>query len=483
MNPNVQPSRAEQQEIDASARWPVVAFLGAGLFWLIAGGALQLAANIQLHTPAFLADCAWFTHGRLAPAAQNALVYGWGFNAAFAVGLWLMARLSATTLRHGGWLFIAAKFWNLGVVLGLGGILGGYSTSFDLLEMPRYVSLLLLGAYALIGVWGVTTFSIRNTENVYASQWYLFGAAFWFPWVYSIAQVMLFTAPVRGVLQPVVNAWYVHSVFGLWFLPATLAVIYYLLPKLLGRPISQYYLAPLAFWWFVVATAFAGGARLIGGPVPVWIPTLGTVANLAVLLPVTILGLNFLGTLAGRWSAVGGSLSLRFVVLAIAGFFLNALVNVLLSLRAFAEVAQFTLFAGLRDWTALYAAFSVAAFGAAYFLLPRVTGKEWRSSALIKAHFGATVVGILLVLAGLGAGGWQHGALLGDAAVAFGDITRALSGWHLVNTVGFGVLLVGHLAFVINFIWIACPINSQGTASVTIPVPPALGLATKEGQA
>ena len=61
-----------------------------------------------VHQPGFLADCAWFTHGRLAPAAQNALVYGWGMNAAFAFGLWLMARLSATTLRHGGWLFVAA---------------------------------------------------------------------------------------------------------------------------------------------------------------------------------------------------------------------------------------------------------------------------------------------------------------------------------------------------------------------------------------
>jgi cytochrome c oxidase cbb3-type subunit 1 len=141
MNSNVSNDRTEQAQIDASAKWPVLAFFGSALLWLVFGGALQLAANIQLHTPTFLADCAWFTHGRLAPAAQNALVYGWGFNAAFAFGLWLMARLSATTLRHGGWLFVAAKFWNLGVTLGLGGILAGYSTSFDLLEMPRFVTL------------------------------------------------------------------------------------------------------------------------------------------------------------------------------------------------------------------------------------------------------------------------------------------------------------------------------------------------------
>ena len=79
-------------------------------------------------------------------------------------------------------------------------------------------------------------------------------------------------------------------------------------------------------------------------------------------------------------------------------------------------------------------------------------------------------------------GGWQQGNLLGNADVAFIDITKALSGWHTLNSAGLAVLLLGHLAFLVNFIWIACPVNSQGTAGVTIPVPPALSLA-KEGHA
>ncbi len=483
MNSNDQNARAEQQEIDASAKWPVLVFFGSALLWLLLGGALQLAANIQLHTPGFLSGCEWFTHGRLAPAAQNALIYGWGMNAAFAFGLWLMARLSATTLRHGGWLFVAAKFWNLGITLGIGGILAGYSTSFELLEMPRYVTLLLLVAYAIIGVWVVTTFSIRNTENVYASQWYLFGAAFWFPWLYTIAQVMLFKAPVRGVLQPIVNAWYVHGLFGLWFVPVALAAIYYFLPKLLGKPISNYYLAPLAFWWLVASTALAGGSRLIGAPVPVWIPSLGIVANMMLVLPLVIIGLNFLGTLSGRFGAVGGSLTLRFIVLSIAGFLLSSVLGLALSMRSFAAIMQFTLLVGLRDWLAFYACFSTAMFGAAYFFLPRLTGKEWRSTALVKAHFGATALGVVLLTVGLAVAGSQQGHLLNDPAVPFGDITKALAGWHTFNSVVLGVLLVGHVAFLINFIWIACPINSQGTAVAQITNPPVLSLAAKEGHA
>lgn len=475
MNPSAN-NRTEQQEIDASAKWPVLVFFGSALLWLLLGGVLQLAASLQLHLPGFLANCEWTTHGRLAPAAQNALVYGWGMNAAFAFALWLMARLSATTLRHGGWLFVAAKFWNVGVTLGIGGILAGYSTSFELLEMPRYVSLLLLAAYALIGVWAITTFSIRNTENVYASQWYIFGAAFWFPWLYAIAQVMLFKAPVRGALQPVVNAWYAHGLYNLWFVPMALAAAYYFLPKLLGKPVSNYYVAALGFWWLVISAAFGGGSRLIGAPVPVWIPTLGIVANMMIVIGVIVIAINLLGTLKGQAAAANRSVTLRFIVISIAGFLLSAVLNLALSTRGFAAVAQFTLLDGLRDWVTFYACFSTAMFGAGYFLLPRLTGREWRFPALIKLHVGITALGVVLMVVGMAYAGWHQGHLLNDGAVAFSDVTQGMAFWFAFRTGVFGLLFLGHAAFFINFLGIACPLNSHGNASATFRTPPALSM-------
>lgn len=474
MNSTDTNGRTEQMEIDASAKWPLLVFFAYALGWLIVGSALELAAAIQLHTPTFLATCEWFTHGRLAPAAQNALVYGWGFNAAFAVGLWLMARLSATTLRHGGWLFVAAKFWNTGVAFGVLGILAGYSTSFELLEMPRFVVCLLLVSYALVGVWAVTTFSIRNTENVFATQWYLFGAAFWFPWLYAVAQLMLFDAPVRGVLQPVVNAWYVHGLHGLWFVPVALAAAYYLLPKILGKAVAHYYFAPLAFWWLAIATAFAGGSRLIGAPVPVWIPALGTVANFMLVVPVVLIALNLFGTLSGRYAALSGSVTLRFVLLSLLAFVLGSAANFAFSFPGVAKVAQFTLLAGLRDWLLFYACFSTAMFGAAYFILPRLTGHEWRSPALVKIHLGATVLGIVVLTVGLAWGGWTQGRMLNDAALAFTDVSKAMTVWFTVRTMGLFVLLLGHAAFLVNFAFIACPFNLSGAAPAQINPPPAL---------
>ena len=475
MNPSAN-NRTEQMEIDASARWPVLVFFAYGLGWLLLGGVMQLAAAMQLHSPGFLAGCEWTTHGRLAPAAQNALVYGWGMNAAVAFGLWLMARLSATTLRHGGWLFIAAKFWNTGVALGVGGILAGYSTSFELLEMPRFVSLLLLAAYALVGVWAITTFSIRNTENVYASQWYIFGAAFWFPWLYAIAQVMLFRSPVRGALQPVVNAWYAHGLYNLWFVPMALAAAYYFLPKILGKPVSNYYLASLAFWWLAITSAFAGGSRLIGAPVPVWIPTMGIVANMLVVVGVVIVAINLFGTLSGNQAAARNSLTLRFIVISIVSFILAAVMNLALSMRGFAATVQFTVLDGLRDWLTFYACFSTAMFGAAYFMLPRLTGREWRSPALIKLHFGATALGVLLMTVGLTYAGWTQGKLLNDAAVPFTEVTKAMSSWFAFRTVVLGLLLLGHVAFILNFLGMACLFNFAKVPDAQLRTPPALKL-------
>jgi len=466
--------RSEQLDIDASAKWPVLVLFGSALLWLLVGGALELVASIQLHTPAFLAGCEWFTHGRVAAAGQNALVYGWGMNAGFAFALWLMARLSATALRSGGWVLVAAAFWNFGLTLGLAGILNGASTSFELLEMPRFVTMLLLGSYLLIGVWIITTFSIRNTENVFASQWYLLGAAFWFPWLYFVARTMLFTAPVHGVVQPIVDAWYVSGLYGLWFVPLALAAAYYFLPKILGRPIYDYYIAPWGFWWFAVTTAFAGGSRLIGGPVPAWVATLGAVANFLVLAAVVMIGVNLLGTLAGRFGVAQKSLTLRFVLLSIGGFIVASAFNFLLSSRDFARTAQFTFIPALRDWILFYACFSTAMFGAAYFYLPRVTGKAWRSTALIKIHYGATALGIVALVGGLSWAGWQQGRLLNDAGVAFPAITDALSPWLAFRTVFLILLTVGHAAFLINFVWIACPINSRGTAAAIVQNPPAM---------
>lgn len=466
-------ARAEQQEIDASTRWPVLVFFFQAMAWLVIGGALQLLAAIQLHTPGFLAAWEWTTYGRLSAAAQNVFIYGWGFNAGLGVALWLMSRLSAAALRHGGWIIVACKVWNIAVGLGMLGILIGGTTSFELLEMPRFVSLILLATYALMGVWAITTFSVRNTENVYASQWYIFGAILWFPWLYAVAQLTLFGSPTRGVVQAIANAWYVNGLYGLWFIPLALAAAYYFLPKITGRAIHDYYLAKIGFWWLVLTSAFAGGSRLIGGPVPSWVATLGAVANFMLVVAVIIILKNFVGTLRGTSGAAKNSITLKFIFVSILGFAAASVMNFALSIRGFAMNTQFTLIPELRDWLIVYGCFSTAMFGAAYFIVPRLLGVAWHSSALVVTHYWASIVGLLVLVVGLGYGGWQQGQML-NGTVAFSEITTALKPWLMARSVALMVLLVGHLAFVLNFFWTAAGALTKTGAPATFRNPPAI---------
>lgn len=483
MNSTATNARAEQQEIDASAKWPVLVFFSQAIAWLIIGGALQIVAATQLHTPGFLgflSNCEWFTYGRISAAASAALTYGWGFNAGLGVALWLMARLSSAALRHGGWLIVACKAWNITLGLGLIGILIGGTTSYDLLELPRWVSLMLLVSYAAMGVWAITTFSVRNTDNVFASQWYIFAAVLFFPWLFSVAQTLLVCVPTRGVVQAIVDAWYVNGIYGLWFTPLALACAYYFVPKITGQPIHNYYLAGIGFWWFVVCTAFAGGSRLIGGPVPAWVATLGAVANFLVIPALVIFFTNFFRTLASGYGHAKGSVAFKFIFVSIVAFFFSAALNLILSTRSYAGGVQFTLIPELRDWVVSYACFSTAMFGAAYFIIPRLAGRPWHSSALVNIHLWLTIGGIIAIVVGVGFAGSEQGRMLNEN-VPFGDISAMLKPWLAFRTVAFMVLLTGHVAFAINFFWTAFNTVCASGPAAEFPNPPAMSNAS-EGQ-
>ena len=443
----------EVTAIDASLRTPLVVLIGSALVWLLIASVLGLLSAWKLHTPAFLSGCEYITYGRIQPAQTSAFIYGWGFNAAFAVSLWLMARLSRGALPGCGVLLVGALFWNAGVTLGLGGIILGFSTSIEWLEIPGFATPLLLVAYALIASWTLVVFRAGRSHQIYASQWYIFAALFWFPWIYSIAQVMLVFSPVRGTVQSVIHAWFTSNLFLLWFASIALAAIYYFLPKILVKSVSNYYLASLAFWWIAVFGSWAGISRLIGGPVPAWVQTVGAAASFMLIVPLVILSMNHYGALAGRWSTVAGNLTLRFIAFGIVALTLVLLAWVAGALHGVAAITQFTYFTAAEVQLGLYGFFSMVVFGSLYYIVPRVLNTAWASSALSGFHFTASAIGIILLVAALALGGIKQGNLLADATVAFTDVTKATLPYLFTAFIGLVILAVGQLAFALNFFW------------------------------
>lgn len=460
--------RVRLSEIDASLRVPGVFFIVSAVGWLMIGTVLALLASLSIkgiHLPDWLAKVLMtqpeLGFGRTRAAHLNAMAYGWGVNVIFAVIIWLMARLSRTPVRHGGLLLIGGVFWNIGVTVGVAGILAGDMTSVEWLEMPGYAPPLLAVSYLCVGIWGILCFHYRKSGHVYVSQWYILAALFWFPWLYMIAQMMIFYAPARGTIQAIVNWWFAHNVLGLWFTPAGLAAAYYLIPKVLGRPVHSYYLSVLGFWTLALFYNWAGVHHLIGGPIPIWLQAAGTVGSVGMVIPVVVVAINHHLTVKGHFKQVWQSPTLRFVVFGAMSYTAVSLLGSTMSLRDVNVITHFTHFTVGHAHHGVYAFFTMVMFGTLYFMLPRLVNLEWPSAFLIRVHFWFCALGIGVMVVGLHIGGWIQGLMMNDPEIPFMQTMEATLPYLWSRSVSGLMLTIGHIAFGINVFLLL--IRARGT--------------------
>lgn len=467
----VEQRMAERAALDRSCRTPCLVFFTSSLIWLVIGTLLALIASTKLHTPEFmvslpiLGDVGALTFGRIRPAHLNAVIYGWASTAAIGVCIWLMARLCRVQVIHSWILVTAGVLWNLGVLVGVSGILLGWSTGIEWLEMPTQAAFILFTAYALMSVWAILMFAKRKPGHIFVSLWYIFGALFWFPWLYGCVQILLLLQPVEGSVQGIINWWFAHNVLGLWFTPVGLATAYYLIPKVTGKPIHSYYLSILGFWSLALFYSWNGGHHLINGPVPAWIVSVSVVASAMMIIPVVTVAINHHLTMKGSFHLLKTSPTLRFVVYGAMSYTLASLQGISMAFRISNEVTHFTHYTIGHAHVGMYMFFTMMMFGALYYIMPRLVGWEWPSARLISIHFWCTAIGGLIMVGALSLGGVEQGLKLVNiwlkeapteanptgTPYSFMEILAGTIPWLWTRTVSGILILIGHIAFIINF--------------------------------
>jgi len=453
------PSAAEPPipaaQIDASCRGPLLFLFISGMIWLVFGLLLTVISSIKLHVPGFLAGADWLTFGRVRPAAMNATLYGFASQTAMGVLLWMLCRLGRTRLLFHTTLVIAIAFWNLGVTLGVLGIFAGGSTGFEWLEMPRYASPILFGAYVLIGFCALTVFYTRRERSLYVSQWYLLAALFWFPWIYSAANLLLVFYPVRGVVQSIVDAWFANNFVTLWLGPIGLAAIFYFIPKLTGRPLYNRSLAAFGFWTLAFFGNWTGPVKLVGGPVPAWMVSTGIAANALLLIPLICCAMNWHLTLRGLYKNVKEDITLRFIVVAAAAYLLSTLRSIPLGLREISRLTHLTFAEAAQTQLVLLGFISMALFGSMHYIVPRMLQMEWPSAKRGRFHFWSSAVGIAIVFLSLSVGGIIQGTGLNNPALPFINVVRSTIPFIGLATLGQLLILAGQVALLWNLIVLA----------------------------
>ncbi len=326
-------------EIDASCRLALLFLFVSAAVWLLVGSILGMVATLKFHAPTFLANCPFMTYGRVHPAQLNAFIYGFAAQAGLGVLLWIIAHLGRTRLAMAPLILAGGMLWNLGVLLGVLGILLGDSTGYEWLEMPRYGALMIFIGYLAIGVGALTTFHQRRERQLYTSHWFLIAALFWFPWIHSTANYLLVAKPVRGVLQAALDWWYMNNLSRVWLGCLGVGTIFYFIPKMTKRPLYSHGLGMFAFWGIVIFGSWGGIAP--GTPLPAWMSALSTVAAVLTIVPILAVAVNVMRT--GNCSQVSERAPFKFICFGALAFVLAGLAAPVVSIAAREQDHQFHL--------------------------------------------------------------------------------------------------------------------------------------------
>jgi len=447
--PTETPSRdIPNAEIDCSCRLPLLVMFVSAAVWLVMASVFGLISSIKFHSPSFLADVPALTYGRVHPAFVNSLLYGFALQAGLGVSIWLLARLGRTTLVQRLFVTIGASLWNLGVTVGILAILWGETTGFENLEMPFYAVLLNFLGYLLIGICAVLTLHQRCQRPLYVSQWFVLTGLFWFPWIYSTANLLLLKYNVRGVTQAVIAWWYSDNLLWVWLSLVGLSAVFYFIPKLLNRELYSHYLALFTFWMLILFASWGGIS--VSAPVPAWIPTLSTIGTVLTVIPILAVALNIHRTVAGSYARLRSDPALLFVAFGVGAFVVAGLMNILGEVLDVHQELHFTWFTPARDLLNSYGFFGMVMFGSMYRILPQLTGTEFPFAKLVRSHFWIAGAGIILIVLPLAIGGVVQALELQNPKVPFLDIMKSTMSALRVSTVGDLLLLVGHLFFLSN---------------------------------
>jgi cytochrome c oxidase cbb3-type subunit 1 len=460
----------EYAAVDRSLRWPVMFCLLTAVHWMVVGTVLLVYASSLMHPqdslPVFglLVDLSnnfsMFTYGRVFPAAIDALVYGWASTAGLGLAAWLLARMSREPAYAPGALTTSIIFWNLGVALGITGIFIGGSNGVELLEFPRYASSLMWISYAVFALWAVASYLHRRTGHDHIAQAWILVGLFAFPWLFGAGSILLggrTQLPGSGVIQELIDTWYVHGIYTLWLAPIALGAIYYLIPKVSGLSIRFGPYTKFAFWTWIIFAPWTAVHDLVGGPFPAETVTVGLILSGLIFIPVALIGLSLVSTAFAAEEQQGhhGGVVFPFLVLASVAFVLAGTAEQILSIRGANEVLRFTMFRECDNFLWIYGFFSFTAFGAIYYIVPRLLDFGWRSTRMVQIHYYTSLYGILLVLALLGFGGFMQGNILEnpDPYVTIRAATDVTTSFHIAATMCISLIAIGNGVFALHLGW------------------------------
>ncbi len=413
--------------------------------WLMIGTSYGLLAAVKLYWPDFL-TFSFLSFGRIRPIHTNLVMFGWSSIALIGIALYVVSRTSKVSLHKPQFANFGLLLWNIALLLGLITLSLGISRGpQEYRELIWPIALIYGAGLISIAVTFVGTVARRKTHEIYVSNWYILGAICWMSILYLIGYLPFYQ---KGLGNTVVQGYFMHNAVGLWFTPLVLGMTYYVLPRLLGKPIYSYALGALGFWTNMIFYTLIGAHHFIFSPVPWWLQTTAILFSVGMMVPVWAGTGNFFLTAQGSWHRIKRSYALIFLLVGIWGYALASTQGTIEAFRSANIYWHFTNFTVGHSHLAMYGFVAFAIWGAIYGLVPRITGRG-PSEAAIGLHFWLAFVGGSTYIISISIAGVLQGFswVAGESFIASIDAAAPMWLWR---TIGGFMMVASHVVFCFN---------------------------------
>ena len=433
--------------------------------WGIVGMLVGVFIAAQLYWPSLNFDIPWLSYGRLRPLHTNAVIFAFGGSALIGTSLYVVQRTSHARLFSDRLAAFVFWGWQLVIVLAAITLPMGITQGKEYAELEWPIDLLITAVWVSYAVVFFGTIAKRRVKHIYVANWF-YGA-----FIITIALLHIvnnIAIPVgltksypvySGAVDAMVQWWYGHNAVGFFLTAGFLGMMYYYVPKQVGRPIYSYRLSIVHFWALIAIYMWAGPHHLQYTALPDWAQSLGMVFSLILLAPSWGGAINGVMTLSGAWYKLRTDPIIKFLIVSISFYMMSTFEGPMMSIRTVNALSHYTdwtighVHSGALGWVAMIS------IGSIYAMFPKLLGlKQMWSTKLIDNHFWIMTIGIVLYTVAMWISGLTQGLMWravnddGTLTYTFVESLKASYPYYYVRFLGGLLVVSGMLIMAYNML-------------------------------
>src|SRR5512133_533485 len=452
-------------------------FTVMSVIWGIVGMLVGVIIAAQLVWPEL--NMGFLHFGRLRPLHTNAVIFAFGGCALMGSSFYVVQRTCHTRIFSDALASFVFWGWQAVIVLAAVTLPLGFTQGKEYAELEWPIDILIALVWVAYAVVFFGTIFKRKVTHIYVANW------FYGSFILAVALLHIVNSaaiPVSltksfsayaGVQDAMIQWWYGHNAVGFFLTAGFLGMMYYFVPKQVGRPIYSYRLSVVHFWALIFTYMWAGHHHLHYTALPDWTQSIGMIFSLILLAPSWGGMINGMMTLSGAWHKLRDDPILKFLIVSLSFYGMSTFEGPMMSIKTVNALSHYTdwtighVHSGALGWVGM------VSIGTIYYLLPRLFGKaEMHSVKLITVHFWVATVGIVLYIAAMWIAGVMQGLMWravnpdGTLTYTFVEGVKATYPYYAIRLTGGQLYLSGMLIMLWNTIKTA-----TAGRSVTVNIP------------